>query len=203
MDCYNILSTTTWHLPRAFSGTEQHGHLPSASAETDRCQAANLQHPLRGIQGGQWGTLCSREIGGQVFRQLDIFRSWFHDPNPRISSYLEKHTIPSWWYQLLMKSRKPFGSECLIAQNYPFIKILYIGLAPLPLWSSLRDPSEVLSPRLQSSFRPKSNLTCSFHTVHLFSRHIKRNEQSWLSLVGNHPYSCLIWVLQVIFFIDQ
>ena len=30
--------------------------------------AVDLQHPLRGIQGGKWGTLCSRETGEQVFR---------------------------------------------------------------------------------------------------------------------------------------
>ena len=28
---------------------------------------------------------------GQVFRQLDVFRNRFYDPNPCISSYLEKH----------------------------------------------------------------------------------------------------------------
>ena len=51
------------HLPR----TEQYqGHLPSASAETEPCAAAaaDCQHALRGIQGGEWGTLCSRETGG-------------------------------------------------------------------------------------------------------------------------------------------
>ena len=39
---------------------------------------------------------------------LDIFRNWFHDPNPCISSRLGKHKIPSWWHQLLMISRKTF-----------------------------------------------------------------------------------------------
>ena len=35
--------------------TEQQGHLPSASAETEPCAAAavDLQHPLKEIQGGE------------------------------------------------------------------------------------------------------------------------------------------------------
>ena len=39
---------------------------------------------------------------------LDIFRNWFHDPNPCISSCLEEHQVSSWWHQLLVTSRKPF-----------------------------------------------------------------------------------------------
>jgi len=53
---------------KALPVTEQQPqvHLPSASAETEPCAAAaaNLQYPLRGMQGGEWGTLCSRETGG-------------------------------------------------------------------------------------------------------------------------------------------
>ena len=50
-----------------------------------------------------------RKLVEQIFRQLDIFRNWFHDPNPCISLYLENHWIPSWWHQLLVTSRKPFA----------------------------------------------------------------------------------------------
>ena len=36
--------------------------------------------------------LCVPEkLAERVFRLLDVFRNWFHDPNPCISSYLEKH----------------------------------------------------------------------------------------------------------------
>ena len=36
--------------------------------------------------------LCAPEkLVEQVFRLLNIFRNWFHDPNPYTSSYLEKH----------------------------------------------------------------------------------------------------------------
>ena len=38
------------------------------------------------------GMLCSVEkLAGQVFRNLDIFRNWFYEPNSCISSYLGKH----------------------------------------------------------------------------------------------------------------
>ena len=36
--------------------------------------------------------------------------------------------------------------------NSPFTKTLYINLPPLPLWSSLSELSEMLPPRLKSSF---------------------------------------------------
>ena len=42
------------------------GHLPSASAEIESCAATvvDLWHALKGVLGGEWSTLCSREIGG-------------------------------------------------------------------------------------------------------------------------------------------
>ena len=63
--------------------TEQQGHLPSASAETEPCAAAavDLQHPLKEIQGGEWGTLCSRETGGTglwIVRYFQERISWSH-----------------------------------------------------------------------------------------------------------------------------
>ena len=49
-----------------FRVTEQQGHLPSASAKIGPCAAvaADIQHSLRGMQGGEWGTLYSRDTGG-------------------------------------------------------------------------------------------------------------------------------------------
>ena len=42
----------------------------SAPAETEPCDgaAADLPPPPQGNSGGVWGTLCSRKLGGQVFR---------------------------------------------------------------------------------------------------------------------------------------
>ena len=43
------------------------GHLPSTSTRIKSCAAAaaDLQHPLKGVQGGvqKWGSLCSRKTG--------------------------------------------------------------------------------------------------------------------------------------------
>ena len=55
-----------------------------------------------------------------------------------------------------------------------FTKITYILSFPLvPLWSSLSELSEVLSPGLWSSFCPKQNSTRSSHIVHLFNQWIE------------------------------
>ena len=50
--CQLQTDTCQEHLPVT---EQQQGHLPSASVEIEPCAAAaaNLQHPLRGIQGGR------------------------------------------------------------------------------------------------------------------------------------------------------
>ena len=70
----------------------QRERSPPASVETTPCVAvvADLQHPLRGIQGGEWDTLCSRKTGGTGL-QIDNFRNSLHDSDPCSSSYLENH----------------------------------------------------------------------------------------------------------------
>ena len=65
------------HLPRGCQlqiGTCQRD-LPSASAKIESCLAAavDLPHGQKGVQSGQWDTLCSRETGGTG---LYIFRSF-------------------------------------------------------------------------------------------------------------------------------
>ena len=76
-----FLSTTNWH-------------LSSTSARTKSCAVAatDLQHSLKGVQGGEqkWGTLCFEKTG-RTGLQIDVFRSWFYEPNSYIFSYLEKH----------------------------------------------------------------------------------------------------------------
>ena len=37
--------------------------------------------------------------------QIDMFRNWFYESNSCISSYLEKHRNPSWWWLFLMTSK--------------------------------------------------------------------------------------------------
>ena len=77
-DCYQP-QTGTWLENLPAPEQQQQGHLPSASAETELCAAAadNLQHSLRGIQGGERGTLCSRETGGIGLQTVRYFLdSW-------------------------------------------------------------------------------------------------------------------------------
>ena len=63
--------TTKDASPEPLPATEQQqqGHLPAASVDAEACaaSAADLQHRLRGVQGGGGGRLCSREAGKQVF----------------------------------------------------------------------------------------------------------------------------------------
>ena len=83
------LSTANWHLPRALPVTDQQGCLPSASMEMES-HAIDHQHPL-GSAGLSEALCAPGNLVGQVFRQLDVFRSRCYDLSPCISSYLEKH----------------------------------------------------------------------------------------------------------------
>ena len=53
-DHKGALSTLNLHLPRALTLTEQQGHLPSASVETESGAAAagDPSTPAEGVQGG-------------------------------------------------------------------------------------------------------------------------------------------------------
>ena len=55
-----------------------HGHLPLTSTRLKSCAvaAADLQHLLQGVQSGyqEWGSLCSRKLAEQVFRELRYFK---------------------------------------------------------------------------------------------------------------------------------
>ena len=69
---------------------QQQGHLPSASGENEPYGAATDFSPLKGVQGGLRHSAPGNLVE-QVFGESDIFRNCFHDANPCISSYLEKH----------------------------------------------------------------------------------------------------------------
>jgi len=55
--------------------------------------AADLQHPLKEFKmESRNEALCAPgKLSGQVFRQLDILRKLFYEPNSYICSYVEKH----------------------------------------------------------------------------------------------------------------
>ena len=64
--------------------------------------------------------------------------------------------------------QKPFVKWVFHCIELPLHQNLIYWLSPLPLCSSLSELSEVLPPRLQSSFCPKQNLICNSQVVHLF-----------------------------------
>ena len=87
----------------------------------------------KGVQGGEQegGALCPGEnLAGQVLRLSDIFRNWFYEPSSCISSYLEKHYIPSWWCLLLMTSRSLLQNYALDCMHSLFTNITYILTLP-------------------------------------------------------------------------
>jgi len=67
--------------------------LSSASAEIEPCAiaAVDLQHALRKFRVENGALSAPEKLMEQVFRWVDIFRNWFHDPNLCIASNLEKH----------------------------------------------------------------------------------------------------------------
>ena len=49
----------------------------------------------------------------------DVFRNRFYDLNSCISSYPEKHWIPSWWHHILMNNKKPFVKKTFLVLSPP------------------------------------------------------------------------------------
>ena len=66
-----------------------HGHLPSTSTGIKLCAAADLQHPLVGVQGGEQkrGILCSGKSGQDRSSDSYIF-SEADSMNPILVSHL-------------------------------------------------------------------------------------------------------------------
>ena len=133
----NLLSTTncTYHGPC---------HQPLQGLNQGHCSYRPAT-PLQRVQGGgqTGGALCSGKAGRTG---LHIVR-YFQEPNSCISSYPEKHYIPSWWYLLLVTRRNLFCKKYMLDyKNSLFTKITYILTFHLPLWSSFSELSEMLSP---------------------------------------------------------
>ena len=109
-----------------------------------------------------WGSSgCSKALQAIWWdRPVDTcFRNRSYDPNPCISSYLEKHSAPSWWHQVLLTSNKHFVKWMLNGLEPPLHQTLYIDSPPLTLWSSLSELSEMRPPSCSPHFAPNKNLT--------------------------------------------
>ena len=92
----------------------------------------------------------------QVFRSLDIFRSWFYQPTSCISSYLEKQLIPAWWHQLLLTSRRLLQRKLFVAWIPPSPNHIHIDflLTPHLFGAGLSELPEVLCPIRSPRFAP-------------------------------------------------
>ena len=100
-------------------------------------QLLTFNTPPGGIQGGEWGTLCSRETSGSgpsTARYFQELISWSQSLHLLISrKELNPFTVTSAPCDL----RKPFVKQALDCTELPFTKILHADLPPLLLWSSL------------------------------------------------------------------
>ena len=76
------------------------GHLPSVSEEIESNPAAavDLQHTLKGVQGGEWGALCSKETGGtdlQITSHFQELISGFQSLHLLITKWSESRSVMS------------------------------------------------------------------------------------------------------------
>ena len=84
---------------------------------------------------------------GRTGLQIDVFRSWFYEPNSCTSLYLEKHWNPLWWQLFLLISKSltklletVWKNICLIVCIPPSSKShLHWPFPPGSLGQFLRD----------------------------------------------------------------
>ena len=103
-----------------------HGCLPSTSTRIKSCAtvAADLQHPLKGVQGGEqkWGTLC---LGSWQDRSSDRY---FQEPilwAQFLYLLISRKTLESsWWRLFLLTSKKLLYGLSHQGRNTCFISSL-------------------------------------------------------------------------------
>ena len=139
------LQTGTYQELLQATELHQQGPLPSAcataAADLPTLPKGNLGRRGRPsvLQGNWWNRSLDR-----YFQELILWSQSLHLLTSRKAlNPLMVTSVPH--------SEKLLWSKLTIALNSPFTTILCIDLPPLPLWSSLSELSEVLSPRLQSS----------------------------------------------------
>ena len=131
--------------------------------------------PPEWVQGGEqkWGILCSGKPAGQVFRELDIFRSWFYEPflvSPPIlkstkilpGDNCRSFTGPA---KTFYKKKKKNVSDCRYS---PFTKITYIRSFPpasleqflRAVWGAVSWAAVLIWPQIK--FNPQLSCWASF-----------------------------------------
>ena len=102
--------------------------------------------------------------------------NWFYDPNSYISSYLEKHEIPSWWHLILVTSRKPLVKSALDCIELPFHRNLIYWPSPTAslehslraIWGAASQAAVLILPQIKL-------------TSHLSKKKENTGGASWLS----------------------
>ena len=116
------------------------GCLPSISTRIKSCipAAADLQHPLKEFRvESRNKALCVQEKTGRTGLYIVRYSQGLILWAQFLYLLLYRKALKSGWWQFLMTNRSPLNPPTL------------------SLWSSFSELSEVLSPRLQSSYCPK------------------------------------------------
>ena len=117
-------------------------HLPLQGLNHVLLQLLIFNTLWREFRVEKWGTLCSGKTG-RTGLKIDIFRSWFYEPNSTISLYLEKHWIPSWWY--LWQAETFCKTMCLISYTSPSSRSHIYWSSPYCLEQFLRAIWNIIS----------------------------------------------------------
>ena len=157
-----VLSTTNWHLPRAFASNWATATRAFATCPCYcSCWPSTLPEGVSGwrvrhsvLQGNWW----NRSL------DIDIFRNCFHDPSPCISSLISRKALnPFMVTWLLMTSRKPFVKQVLDCPELPLHQNLIYWPSPTAsleqslraLWGAVSQAAVLIWPQI------KCNSQCS------------------------------------------
>ena len=141
----NKVSTTNWHLPSTF-----------ARIKSYTASAADFQHPLKGVLGGEqkWGTLCSGwwwwATSGNYLLSKTIFLGVEFYEHKFLYLLISRKALKSLWRHLLLMTRINLLQKiCAWLHALPLHQNhIYTDIPPLILWISFSEISEMLSPRL-------------------------------------------------------
>ena len=100
-------------------------HLPLQGLNQALLQLLTFNTPWREFRvESRNEALCALGKTGRTGFQIDIFRCWSYEPNSCISSYLEKHQIPSWNSSLKVNFWPTTNcrlSSCVFSVNSSFL----------------------------------------------------------------------------------
>ena len=146
-------------------------HWPSSSTriESLATAVADLQHVLKGVQGGdlEWGSLCSGKTGRTGLQIVRYFQKKLsYEPGFLHLPILRKALKPWTKISAPRDYQQPSTKRCAWLHRPPLPKSQIYWSPCFPLWNSFSELSERLSPGLQSLVRNWINQTHRFYVVH-------------------------------------